>query len=158
MPVLHKRIPEPAAGLMPSADGPRHMPADSGALARDYYRTIDDGAYGELRDLLADDFVQHRPDRTLESAEAFVRFMRDERPDTDTTHVIERVYRVGSAETDAHNGSDDDEADPFGGIDADAYVAAEGRLERAGGEPWFRFVDTFAVVDGRLAALVTYTM
>jgi ketosteroid isomerase-like protein len=134
------------------------MPADSGALARDYYRTIDDGAYDELRDLLADDFVQHRPDRTLESADAFVRFMRDERPDTDTTHVVERVYRAGSAETDDHDGNDDSGTDPLGGLDADAYVAAEGRLERASGEQWFRFVDTFAVVDGRLAALVTYTM
>ncbi len=118
---------------------------DAGDLARAYYRTIDDGDYVALRDLLADAFVQHRPDRTLEGADAFVRFMREERPETDTTHVVERVYRAG-------DGSDD--ADP----DTDAHVAVEGRLERANGETWFRFVDTFAVADGRLTALTTYTM
>ncbi|WP_276260417.1 nuclear transport factor 2 family protein [Haloglomus litoreum] len=128
------------------------MPADAGDLARDYYRTIDEGAYGELRDLLADAFVQRRPDRTLEGADRFVRFMREERPETDTTHVVERVYRADPRD------DGDGASGPIGDVDADRYVAVEGRLERANGEQWFRFVDTFAVVDGRLATLRTYTM
>jgi ketosteroid isomerase-like protein len=126
---------------------------DAGALARAYYRTIDGGDYESLRDLLADGFVQHRPDRTLDGADAFVRFMREERPETDTTHVVERVYRTEEATT-ATAAADD----PLATADADAYVAVEGRLERASGETWFRFVDTFAVADGRLTGLVTYTM
>jgi ketosteroid isomerase-like protein len=131
------------------------MPADAGELARDYYRTIDEGSYGELRELLADGFVQHRPDRTLEGADAFVRFMREERPETDTTHVIERVYR---AERTADGVGVAAESEPLGAADADAYVAVEGRLERDDGETWFRFVDTFSALDGELTSLTTYTM
>jgi ketosteroid isomerase-like protein len=129
---------------------------DAGDLARAYYRTIDDGDYEPLRDLLADGFVQRRPDRTLEGADAFVRFMREERPETDTTHVVERVYRTVEAATAP--AAPDTADDPLATADADAYVAVEGRLERASGETWFRFVDTFAVADGRLTGLVTYTM
>jgi len=103
------------------------------ALVRDYYHAIDDGEYGTLGDLLVPDFVQHRPDRTLEGRDRFVAFMRDERPDPDTTHEVEAVFtRAGGA-------------------------AAEGRLLRADGEEWFRFVDVFDVRGDRLASLRTYT-
>ena len=117
---------------------------DPTAPARAYYRAIDEGDYAALRDLLADDFVQHRPDMTLEGADAFVRFMRDDRPETDTTHAVEHVYRA--ADSNRADGSGDG-----------ARVAVEGRLERASGETWFRFVDAFLVRDGRLAELRTYT-
>jgi ketosteroid isomerase-like protein len=102
-------------------------------LARAYYEAIDAAAYDRLRGLLAEGFVQHRPDRTLEGADRFVRFMREERPETDTTHAVEEVYT-------SENG-----------------VAVRGRLLRADGSEWFGFVDTFRVEDGRLAALSTYT-
>lgn len=124
---------------MPAAGDPSGMTDDPGDIARAYYRHLDDGAYDSLRALLADEFVQHRSDMTLEGGDRFVAFMRDERPETDTTHVVEHVYRA------------------TGSVDADARVAVEGRLERASGETWFRFVDTFAVSDGRLRALRTYT-
>jgi ketosteroid isomerase-like protein len=119
------------------------MTDDPGDLARAYYRHLDEGDYDSLRALLADDFVQHRPDMTLEGADRFVAFMRDERPETDTTHVVEHVYRATG--------------DGLESVEADARAAAEGRLERANGETWFRFVDTFAVSDGRLRSLRTYT-
>ncbi|WP_255195088.1 nuclear transport factor 2 family protein [Halorarius litoreus] len=106
---------------------------DRAAVARSYYESIDAGAYDRLRSLLADEFVHDRPDRTIEGADAFVRFMRESRPRTDTRHVVEAVYP------------------------ADDRVAVEGRLEGADGDPLFRFVDTFAFVDGRIERLRTYT-
>jgi ketosteroid isomerase-like protein len=125
----------------------RGMGTDASGLAREYYRRIDGGAYGALRDLLADGFVQHRPDMTLEGADRFVAFMRDERPETDTTHVVEHVYHTTGTGPGASTGTDPDAV----------RVAVEGRLERANGETWFRFLDTFLVRDGLLRELRTYT-
>lgn len=105
---------------------------DDDAVARRYYDAIDAGEYDRLRDLLADGFSHDRPDRTIEGADAFVRFMREKRPRTDTEHVVEAVYS------------------------ADDRVAVEGRLVGSDGE-LFRFVDTFAVADGRIQRLRTYT-
>ena len=106
---------------------------------RSYYRTIDDGDYAGLADLLAPEFVQVRGDRTLEGREAFVGFMRDERPDPDTTHEVDAVHR----RVDGGAGDPDE-------------VAVRGRLRRADGSVWFGFVDVFAVEGGRLSRLVTY--
>ncbi|PSQ57469.1 nuclear transport factor 2 family protein [Halobacteriales archaeon SW_8_68_21] len=102
------------------------------ALARAYYDALDSGDYDRLRSLLDPRFVQRRPDRTFEGRDRFVAFMRDERPNTDTSHVVERVYPVGPG------------------------VAVRGRLLNADGEELFAFVDAFDVDDGRLTALETY--
>ena len=125
---------------MPSrreADGERGevapADADPASLARAYYEAVDAGEYDRLRSLLAPDFVQRRPDRTFEGRDRFVAFMRDERPNTDTTHAVERVYPAGPG------------------------VAVRGRLLDADGDELFAFVDVFDVADGRLAALETYT-
>lgn len=115
----------PEAALSLGMEGPD--------LARAYYRAIDHGDYGALADLLTPEFVQRRPDQTLNGRERFVRFMREERPDPDTTHEIDAVF--------THEGG----------------VAVEGRLLRADGTEWFGFVDVFEVADGRLADLRTYT-
>ena len=104
-------------------------------LARGYYESIDAGEYDRLARLLEPTFRHVRNDRTIEGRTAFVRFMRDERPATDTTHEIESVYRA----------ADDDD------------VAVRGRLLRADGSVWFGFVDVFSVADGRLSRLTTYT-
>jgi ketosteroid isomerase-like protein len=106
---------------------------DGPALARAYYRTIDDGAYDELADLLAPTFVQERPDRTFSGRERFVRFMREERPDTETTHEVRSLYR------------------------SEDGVAVEGTLGRHGGSALFDFVDTFRFENGRITLLRTYT-
>jgi ketosteroid isomerase-like protein len=106
---------------------------DRRELARAYYEAIDADEYNRLRGLLADDFRQERSDMTLDGADAFVRFMRDERPETDTTHAVEAVY------------------------ESDDGVAVEGVLRRADGSVWFRFVDVFRVEDGHVAFLRTYT-
>jgi ketosteroid isomerase-like protein len=106
---------------------------DRRETTRAYYETIDDGDYERLRSLLADEFRQERGDLTLDGADAFVAFMRDERPETATTHVVETIY------------------------EADSGVAVEGELRRADGSRWFRFVDVFRFADGRVRSLETYT-
>lgn len=98
-----------------------------------YYEAIDAATYDRLADALASDFRQHRPDRTLDGRETFVRFMRDERPLTDTSHVVEAVYGDGSE------------------------VAVRGRLLDADGEALLAFVDVFRFDDDRIAELWTYT-
>jgi ketosteroid isomerase-like protein len=99
---------------------------------RSYYRTIDEKRYEDLRDLLAPEFVHERPDRTFEGREIFVAFMRDERPRTETSHELDRVY------------DDGDE------------IAVRGRL-LDGDERLFGFVDVHTVDDGEIAHIETYT-
>ena len=108
---------------------------DPEPLARAYYASIDADEYDRLAGLLAEGFRHVRGDRTIEGRDAFVRFMREERPETDTIHEVDAVYRA----------------------DGGAGVAVRGRLRRADGSTWFGFVDVFEVADGRLARLATYT-
>jgi ketosteroid isomerase-like protein len=102
-------------------------------LATRYYETIDAGEYDELRALLAPSFTHYRPDQTIEDRDAFVAFMREERPDPETTHELAAVY------------------------EGDDGVAVRGRLLRADGSKWFGFVDAFVVADGELRECRTYT-
>lgn len=113
---------EPAEPL--AGDGP--------ALAREYYRAIDAGDWATLRTILAPEFTQERGDRTFADREAFVTFMAENRPETETEHVIEQVY-----------------TGPDG-------VAVQGRLLRADGSLFFAFVDVFRV-EKRVTHLRTYS-
>lgn len=112
--------------------------SDAAALVRRYYGALDDRDYAALEDLLAPDFVQRRPDRTFEDRAAFVRFMRDDRPNPDTGHDLEAVV-----------------ADPEG-----ERVAVRGRvLDADGDRALFEFADFFEL-DGegdRIAGLETYS-
>ncbi|QWC20446.1 nuclear transport factor 2 family protein [Halorubrum sp. 2020YC2] len=112
-------------------EGPSENP-DPATLARSYYDALDAGEYDRLASLLDPEFVQRRPDRTFEGRDRFVAFMRDERPNTDTTHAVERVYPSGPG------------------------VAVRGRLLDADGEELFGFVDVFDSDGERLTALETY--
>jgi ketosteroid isomerase-like protein len=105
------------------------------ATAREYYRALDEHDYEALAAILAAGFVHHRPDRTIEGRDRFVRFMREERPRTDTGHVLERVYEPS---------------------DGAGEVAVRGRLEGADGDRLFGFVDVFTV-DDAIERLCTYT-
>jgi ketosteroid isomerase-like protein len=106
---------------------------DATALARAYYRAIDAGADDDLAEVLSADFVHERPDRTIEGREAFVQFMREQRPDPNTDHEVEAIY------------------------DGATGVAVQGRVRRADGTPWFEFVDVFSTAAGTLTRLRTYT-
>ena len=99
---------------------------------RSYYRTIDEKRYGDLWDLLAPDFVHERPDRTIEGRDSFVAFMRDDRPRTETSHELDRLYDAGDE------------------------IAVRGRL-LDGGERLFGFVDVHTVENGEIARIGTYT-
>ena len=99
-----------------------------------YYRAIDGGDYDLLEALLADAFVHDRPDRTIEGRDRFVQFMRAERPQTDTTHPVDGVYRH-----------------PEGG------VAVRGRLLDADGDRIAAFVDVFEFGADRIQRIETYT-
>ena len=95
------------------------------ATARAYYRAIDAADYDALAALLAPEFVHDRSDRTVDGRTAFVRFMREERPRTDTEHAVDAVY-VGSD-----------------GTDRAGEVAVRGRLLGDDGAELFGFVDAF---------------
>lgn len=106
---------------------------DSTDLVREYYRAIDAGDYDDLTDILAPGFTHERPDRTIEGRTTFVGFVREDRPATDTTHIVDAIYEG-----------------PGG-------VAVRGRLLGDNGTEWFEFVDAFSVADGVIARLRTFT-
>jgi ketosteroid isomerase-like protein len=118
---------------------PTVAPAD---LVADYYDALDSHDYDRLRDVLAPAFVQHRPDRRFDSREAFVDFMRDERPQSDTTHRVHALYVPAEGTDDGRDGTE---------------VLARGDLLSADGDRLFRFVDRFQVVGGRITELETFT-
>ncbi|WP_435334027.1 nuclear transport factor 2 family protein [Haloarchaeobius sp. TZWWS8] len=97
-----------------------------------YYRAIDDGDYEALSDVLASEFVQYRPDRTFEGRESFVQFMREDRPNPDTSHELDATFC------------------------GDDGPAVRGRVVD-GDEELVRFVDVFVLEDGQVQELETYT-
>ena len=109
--------------------------------ARSFYAAIDEHRYDDLADLLAAEFVHQRPDRTFEGRETFVDFMRDDRPQTDTTHELDAIYVAGN------------EVDPT----RESEVAVRGRLLDADDNRLFGFVDVHTVEDGSVARIRTYT-
>jgi ketosteroid isomerase-like protein len=116
----------------------RRVPApDPEALVRGYYRAIDEGDYDALASLLSPKFRQVRGDLTIDGREAFVQFMREERPETTTRHEVDAVYHEHARREPA--------------------VAVRGRLYRPDGSVGFGFVDVFEYTDDRLDQLVTYT-
>ncbi|WP_122089241.1 nuclear transport factor 2 family protein [Halalkalicoccus subterraneus] len=101
--------------------------------AHEYYRAIDSHAYDALTELLDPDFTHYRPDRTIEGREAFVAFMREDRPMKDTTHELDTVY------------------------EAEEGVAVRGRLLDSEGEALFGFVDVFEFSTAGVVTVHTYT-
>ena len=122
---------------------PPPVPADR---ARAYYRALDDGDYDLLGTLLTESFVHERPDRTFEGRARFVRFMREERPQTETTHRVETVFEADGGE----------QADSPGQRSAGA-VAVRGRLLAADGAQIVAFADVFEFTGKRIARIETYT-
>ncbi|WP_415378969.1 nuclear transport factor 2 family protein [Halosimplex sp. TS25] len=102
--------------------------------AHAYYRALDEHDYETLADLLAPGFVHDRPDMTLEGRERFVQFMREERPQKETSHPIDAVFES-----------------------EDGSVAVRGRLLAADGTEITGFVDVFSLTDGTIRRIETYT-
>lgn len=102
-------------------------------MARAYYDALDDQTYDRLADLLAPDFAQSRPDRAFEGRDRFLEFMREERPQTDTSHPVDAVFERSDG------------------------VAVEGRLIGSDGNLIAAFVDVFAFDGDRIAEIRTYT-
>lgn len=143
-----------------SCPGALDPPMTRTEAVRAYYRALDAGEYDRLADLLAPDFRQERPDRTFEGREAFVRFVRADRPRTDTRHAIDAVY-VGESDEDRNGGGDGDGRGEGGDGDRDrdrgGDVAVEGRLVTEDGELLVTFADAFAFDGDEIARLRTYT-
>jgi ketosteroid isomerase-like protein len=116
------------------------------ALARSYYETIDTDRYEALANRLDPAFVHVRPDQTLRGRDRFVTFMCEERPMTDTEHVVDAVYATDPG-VDTSNGDSGSEK---------TGIAVRGRLLEATGDELFTFLDVFTVADGRLTRLETY--
>ncbi len=106
---------------------------DHARLVDEYYRCLDAGEYDTLRSILHPGFVQHRPDRSFESREAFVEFMEHGRPDTDTTHEVDQV------------------------LESTASLAAAGQLFDADGTKLFDYIDVFRFDDGQILAVDTFS-
>ncbi|MFB6189582.1 MAG: nuclear transport factor 2 family protein [Halapricum sp.] len=103
------------------------------ATARAYYRALDDHDYETLRSVVTDSFVHERPDMTIEGRDAFVQFMREERPQTETSHPIDAIYETTGA------------------------LAVEGRLLSAEGNRITAFVDIMSFEGERIDRITTYT-
>lgn len=106
--------------------------------ARAYYEAIDGGDYDRLASLLAEGFVHDRPDRTIEGRERFVRFMREERPQPDTSHPLDGLYCP-----DRDSAADE--------------VVVRGRLLDGDGERIVGFVDVFSFDGDDVEHIETYT-
>ena len=105
-------------------DGRSEIHDHADRTVRAYYEAIDAGEYDRLAELLDPEFVHDRPDRTLDGRDRFVAFMREERPMTDTEHVVKRTYANRSGR------------------------AVRGRLLDAAGDELFGYVDVFTLDAG----------
>ncbi|CCQ33346.1 conserved hypothetical protein [Halorhabdus tiamatea SARL4B] len=101
---------------------------------RSFYAALDDHDYDSLAGLLAPGFVHDRPGLTLEGRDRFIRFMREERPNRQTSHPIDAIYRDGESE-----------------------LAARGRLLDDDGREIAAFVDVFGFDDDGIESVRTYT-
>lgn len=138
------------------------------ATVRAYYDRLDDARYDDLRNVLAPGFTQRRPDRTFPDREAFLAFLVEDRPHTDTVHELDGVFVQASDGTPSRRQRTDSPTDdsldataagdwtPTTGDEAET-VLARGVVVRENGDVLVRFVDCFDVLADRIVALDTYT-
>lgn len=106
----------------------------TGDIVRQYYDALDAHEYDRLEALLVPEFVQQRPDRTFESRAAFVRFMREERPNPDTSHDLHAI------------------------VEGTEQVAARGCvIDEPTDRELFEFADFFEFEGDRICRLDTYS-
>jgi ketosteroid isomerase-like protein len=114
----------------------QYLASTMSELVDSYYEALDTHAYDQLEAVLDPDFVHERPDRTLEGRETFVRFMRKERPESDTVHELDTKLTEGST------------------------VAIEGRVLNNDGGEIILFLDVHKIDKSgeRIESLRTYTL
>lgn len=119
------------------SDFPTLPEPDSPGLSavRTYYRALDSHEYDAFTEILHPEFTHYRPDRVLDGRDAFIEFMRHDRPQRQTTHPIDAVYQQ---------------------LDGDEIIA-RGRLLDENGSELTGFVDVFAIDYEQITQLVTYT-
>ncbi|EMA33403.1 nuclear transport factor 2 family protein [Halobiforma nitratireducens] len=129
---------------------------DSVALVRRYYDALDDHDYAALEEILSTEFFQRRPDRTFEDRDAFVRFMREKRPNPETSHELISIVANGGAEHSNGDGSSDVAAR---GRVLDGGVGPDGESAVDSGRELFEFADFFELdlENGRIVRLETYS-
>ncbi len=124
----------------------RHTPAETHgttsemrtqwqALVTTYYDSLDTHAYDRLETILGPDFVHERPDMTHSGRDAFIQFMREGRPNTDTSHPVDELYPATQSNE----------------------LAARGRLLSAEDELITTFVDIFSFDGDQITQLRTFT-
>ncbi|MCO8243236.1 MULTISPECIES: nuclear transport factor 2 family protein [unclassified Haladaptatus] len=106
---------------------------DSEVVVRAYYDAIDAHDYETFAGLFAPDVVHYRPDRTIEGRDTLVSFMRDDRPNKETSHELSHIAENGGT------------------------TVAEGRLLDADGDVMFAFEDDFSITDGQITEIRTRT-
>lgn len=117
-----------------SDDDAESLPSPQ-AVARAYYRALDTDDYELLGNLVTAGFVHHRPDMTLEGRKRFVEFMREERPQTDTTHPVDAMYRQTAGDE----------------------LVVRGRLLASDDTMIVRFTDVFSFEGKKIAGIRTFT-
>jgi hypothetical protein len=139
---------------------------DAAATVRAYYAALDEERYDDLEALLAPGFTQDRPDRTFDDRDAFLTFMRNDRPHADTTHQLHGVFeRPGDATTTHDRHVDDGTAihhvdptdTPKASTDERETILVRGTLLAPDDTTIVRFVDVFTILADRITALTTYT-
>jgi len=105
------------------------------SLVADYYESLDTHTYDQLETLLHPEFVHERPDMTLSGRDEFIRFMRDDRPNTDTSHPIDTLYPA----------------------DNSSEIAVRGRLLSADEALITEFVDIFSFGGEQIERIRTFT-
>lgn len=140
---------------------------DAAATVRAYYATLDGERYDDLQTLLAPGFTQERPDRTFDDRDAFLEFMRSNRPHDDTTHQLHGVFeRPGDATTTherhveagtaVHRITTDTNTDTTSDDERET-ILVRGTLYDENDTVLVRFIDVFEVLADRITAVVTYT-
>lgn len=137
---------------------------DAAVTVRAYYAALDEERYDDLEALLAPGFTQDRPDRTFDDRDAFLAFMRTDRPNTDTTHHLHGIYDRPGDTTTSHDrhveaGTAVHRVDPTPDTATDERdtILVRGTLKRSDDTTIARFVDVFDVLADRILALTTYT-
>lgn len=105
-------------------------------IVKIYYRSLDNHKYDKLKDILYPEFTHYRPDRTIETRKSFISFMKNQRPNKNTTHKIDEIYTKKKE------------------------IAIKGQLQKNQNKKLFEFIDVFTFTQKtktKIKQIKTYT-